>query len=448
MMGTQNVNVEALMRKAAAAAAVFGELDQAHTDRIVRAVFEAGYGQRVRLAKMAEEETGIGRWQDKAVLNALATLLVYEDIKDLKTVGVVSQDEARGIVEIAQPLGPILAVVPVTSPTATVLFAILIALKTRNPIIVAAQRGAARCSIEAAKACYEAALQEDAPDDCVQWVMDLAQEDLQKLTTHEGLALVLGGSSGNVPVYIERSADVPFAVAQICLSKLFDNGAACASERALVVESCIAEQVEKELKKRGACFLDEDQVCRLAETVWDRREGALNAGIVGKPAAAVAKLAGISAPADVALLVAPIRGAGAEHPLSASIPAPILAYYVVADFAQAADLCGDLDGRGGSGRAVSLFSNDEAKILKFASLMNAERVVVNSPAAQGALGGLFNALPPALRLGDGVTVRRLLRTQRVARRRVNAQFAALPAEALLDEKLGAREITTLYHRNS
>ncbi|MEI6500079.1 MAG: aldehyde dehydrogenase family protein, partial [Armatimonadota bacterium] len=289
MEQTVATDINELMARASQAAAIFEQLDQAHTDRIVRAVFEAGFNHRLSLARQAAEETGMGNWEDKVIKNVAATLLVYEDIKDEKTVGVISEDREKGIVELAQPLGPIFAIVPVTNPTSTVMFKILIALKSRNPIIIRPHRNAANCSIEAARICYEAALAEDAPEDCIQWVHDLSREETQAIMGHKDLALVLatgggglvkaayssgkpalGVGAGNVPVLIERSASLPFAVDQILLSKTFDNGTICASEQALVVERCISDEVIADLKERKAYFLTPDEVKRVEAVAFDR----------------------------------------------------------------------------------------------------------------------------------------------------------------------------------
>ena len=258
-------DVDLYFERAKAAAAVFSQFSQADTDRVVRAVYEAAFRNRVRLAKLACEETGLGRWQDKVIKNAVASQFVYDDIKDLKTVGAISEDPIRGITEIAQPVGPILAIIPVTNPTSTAIFKILIALKTRNPIILSPSRKAKQCSDAAAQICYEAALEADAPEHCIQWLDECSRELTQAIMSHPSLALILatGGSglvksayssgtptigvgAGNVPVYIERSADVPFAVEQIMISKLFDYGTIFASEQALVVEREMAAAVKAE----------------------------------------------------------------------------------------------------------------------------------------------------------------------------------------------------------
>jgi acetaldehyde dehydrogenase/alcohol dehydrogenase len=471
---TQTVND--VLQRALRAAAVFNQLDQEHTERIVRAVYEAGFNARVRLAKLAYEETKIGKWRDKVIKNVLATQLVYEDIRNEKTVGIISEDRERGIVEIAQPMGPILAVIPVTNPTSTLLFKTLISLKTRNPIIICPPHKAKQCCAEAARICYEAALQEDAPEDCIQWLTSVSREQTQALMSHPQLALILatggtglvrtayssgtptlGVGAGNVPVYIERSADVPFAVEQILLSKTFDNGTVCASEQALVVERCLAEAVREEFERRRGYFLSEEEVGRLEAVAFSRERGLMNPEIVGQPASFIAAKAQLAAPPEVELLIAPLKGVGDKHPLSAEILAPILAFYVVDDFEQAVNLCIDLNYHGGIGHTASIFSNDDEKIKSFALLMNAGRIVVNTPSSQGAVGGLFNTLSPSLTLGcgtggknittDNVTARHLLNIQRIARRRENLRLRQFDQNLYFDESKDAVEIERVFNRN-
>ncbi len=469
-------DVESIMMRATNAAAVFSQLDQAATDRIVRAVYEAAMNHRVRLAKLAHEETGIGIWEHKVVKNVVAAQLVYESIRDEKTVGVIAEDEDRGIIEIAQPLGPIYALIPVTNPTSTVLFKVLIAMKTRNPLIIGPHPKAVRSSTEAARICYEAALRQDAPEDCIQWVPDLTREQTQALMGHPRLALVLatGGSSlvkaayssgtpalgvgpGNVPVFIERTADVPFAVQEIMTSKTFDNGTVCASEQAIVIEKPMLGQVTDALQAQGGYFLDDEQIRRVEPVAYDRQKRVMNAEIVGRSADTIARMAGISVPAGTRLLVARQDGVGPEYPLSSEILAPIIAFYTADDFESAVNRCIDLNFYGGMGHTVSMFSNDEARIREFSMLMNAGRIVVNTPSSQGGVGGIYNTLRPSFTLGcgtggrnittDNITARHLLNTQRICHRRPNERFARLGEGACLDESLDAAAIERLYHRN-
>lgn len=478
-MGTESVvdRVNLFLGNARLASAVFAELDQEHTDRIVRAVYKAGFENRVKLAKMACEETGLGVWEHKVIKNVVATQLVYEDIKNLKTVGVISEDEREGIVEIAQPLGPILAITPMTNPTSTVLFKILLALKTRNPIIVSPHRRALECSIEAARICYDAAMSEDAPEYCIQWITESSREQTHGLMSHPDMALILatgGGSlvnaayssgtpaigvgAGNVPVCVERSADIPFAVSQIIYSKTFDNGTICASEQAVVVEKSIAQQLKDEFIKQGAYFATDEECKILEPVVFNLERHLMNADIVGQSAQTIAKKGGVSVPEGTVMLIAERDAVGKHDPLSSEILAPVLAMYVVDDFRCAINKCIDLNYHGGIGHTASIYSNNENMIRQFASQMNAGRIVVNTPSSQGAVGGIFNTLHPSMTLGcgsggknittDNVTASHLLNIQRVARRRLNNQFLQVDVNKYLDESVSVDELEKEYHKNS
>lgn len=465
-----------LLGQALVAAAVFTQLDQAQTDAIVRAVYEAGFNERIRLAQMAAEETGLGVWQDKVIKNVVATQFIYEDMAHLRTVGVISEDREAGIVEIAQPMGPILAIIPITNPTSTVLFKILIALKTRNPIIICPSKKAVRCCVQTARLCYEAALAAGAPEDCIQWIDEVSRERTQAVMRHPRLALILatGGSglvheayssgtpaigvgAGNVPVYLEASADIAFAVEQILISKTFDNGTICASEQALVVEEAIAAELEGEMQRRQVALLTAEQTALLEAIVYDAAKRSMNPDVVGQPATRIAAMAGFTVPPDTRLLLARVHDVGPQCPLSAEILAPILAYYVVRDYDAAVNLCIDLNYHGGIGHTVSIYSNDEAKIKRFALTMNAGRILVNTPSSQGAVGGLFNRLHPSFTLGCGtggknittenITARNLLNIQRITRRRLNERFARFDKACYLDPALDVQAIEAAYYRN-
>lgn len=468
--------VEDTLVKACEAAAVFTQFDQERVDRVVRAVYEAGLSSRVKLAKMASEETGLGKWEDKVAKNLLATLYVYQDIKDMKTVGVISDNPITGITEIAQPLGPILAVIPVTNPTSTTLFKILIALKTRNPIIISAHHRAANCCRETARLCYEAALSMDAPENCIQFFDRGSREDTRALMSDKRLALILatGGESvvkaayssgtpalgvgaGNVPVFIEKTADVPFAVKQIITSKTFDNGTVCASEQAIVVEKEIAEQVRKEFTNNKAYFLDLDEIKLLERVAFDKEKRVMNADIIGQSVSKIAQMAGLGkVPPDTTVLIAELPGVGEEYVLSAEILAPILAYYEADTFDKAVGLCIDLNYFGGIGHTASIFSNDQKAVSEFSLLMNAGRILVNMPSSHGAVGGMFNTLPTSFTLGcgtggrnittDNVSARHLLNIQRICKRRINERMGRV-TEIMLDDKYDAKAVENVYNKN-
>jgi len=470
------MEINDIMQQAVLAAADYSQYNQSSTDAIVKAVFEASFKQRVYLAKLAQEETGIGKWEDKVMKNVLASQFVYEDIKDEKTVGIIRDDKETGIVEIAQPMGPILAIIPVTNPTSTTIFKILIALKSRNPIIICPSKKAIKSCSETAEICYNAALAAGAPEGCIQWLTTVTREQTAELMSHNSLSMILatGGSglvksayssgtpsigvgAGNVPVFIEASADIPFAVEQIMISKTFDNGTVCASEQAVVVEKAISDAVKTEFERQGAKILDAEETKRLSEVAVDPKSGMMNPAIVGKSAKYIADLANIPAENETRLLIAPLSGIGNDYPLSGEVLAPVLGIYEVPDLESALRTCIKLNYFGGVGHSASIFSNSEEKIQYFAMHMNAGRIVVNTPSSQGAVGGFFNKLSPSLTLGcgtggknittDNVTARHLLNIQRIARRRVNERFSKFDKALYLNPELGAEEILTKYNMN-
>lgn len=432
------------MANAMQAAQAFEAFNQKQTDDIVRAAYEAGFNSRITLAKMAFEETGIGKWEDKVIKNVIATRYVYRDIHSLQTVGILKEDTDNGIVEIARPIGPIFAVTPITNPTSTVLFKILMALKTRNPIIIYPHGAAKNCSVKAARICYEAALAAGAPENCIQWVKRASREEVIALMGHRRIALILATGSvslvraayssgnpaigvgpGNVPVYIGKSANISQAVDQILLSKTFDNGTICASEQAVIVSKFNAGQVKDEFLRRKAWFLTAEEIGKVEAVAFNIPLRVMNVEVIGQSAFKIAKMAGIAVPEDTSVLIAPLGDkVGLEAPLSLEILAPILAWYEVENFLGGIEMCRKINRHGGLGHTVSIFSNDDEKIRYFAQEMNAGRVLVNTPASQGALGGGHNALKPSLTLAcgaggknittDNITARHLMNVQRIA----------------------------------
>ncbi len=476
MWGESSDLVNDTLCNAVVSAGIFSQLNQEQTDKIVTAVYEAGLSNRVKLAKMAAEETGMGNWKDKTLKNAVATQYVYESIKNQKTAGIISENFESGISEIAQPIGPILAIIPCTNPTSTVMFKILIALKTRNPIIISAHHRALESCRETVRICYEAALGADAPEDCIIFFERGSREDTKNLMCDKRLALILatggegvvkaayssgtpalGVGAGNVPVYVEGSADVPFAAEQILISKTFDNGTICASEQSIVVEQQLSEQLKQELIARGAYFLSGEEIAAIEKVAYDKEKQTMAADIVGQSAKRAAEMAGLNIPDGVRLLVAPQKHVGYDYPLSCEILAPIIAYYTVSGFDEAVKHCIDLNFHGGIGHTVSIYSNDEEKIKAFGMTMNAGRVLVNTPSSQGAVGGMFNTLTPSLTLGcgtggknitmDNVSARHLLNIQRLARRRVNERMANFDSSLYFDENIDAKEIAKRFNIN-
>jgi acetaldehyde dehydrogenase / alcohol dehydrogenase len=478
-----------LLTKAKQAAAIFSQLDQEQTDKIVKVVYEACMKNRVKLAKIAVKETGIGKWEDKVIKNVVGSLLVHEDIKNLKTVGVISDDIESGIMEVAQPIGPILAIIPVTNPTSTVMFKILTALKTRNPIIISPARKAVECSVETAMICYEAALAADAPEDCIQWTYDKSTDfskidnhaETREIMEHKDLALIVatggggivkaaytsgtpafGVGSGNVPVLIDKTADIPFAVEQITMSKTFDYGTICASEQAIVVEERISSQVMEEFKKQGGYFLSPDEI-KAVEKIAVNEKGAMSVNVVGASAETIARLAGIHVPKDTRLLLAQLDSVGNDAPLSSEILCPILAYYVAVDLEAAFNICVDLNFHGGMGHSAAIYSNKENNIQKYAKIINAGRIIVNTPSSQGGVGGIYNKLHTSLTLGcgtsgknittDNITARHMINVQRVARRRVNERLENFNktqkkgTNLFYDESIAIDDLLKVYNNN-
>lgn len=447
---TKDPFVEEVVQRALNAAHAFGKLDQEQTDRIVYAVYRDAFNNRWNLAEMAYEETGIGNLHDKVIKNIIATRFVYRDIRNQRTVGVISEDPENMITEIARPMGPIFAVTPITNPTSTALFKILIAMKSRNPIIIFPHGAARKSTIEAARICYEAAVNAGAPADCIQWIPKATRDQVLAFMSHRRVALVLATGSvslvraayhsgnpaigvgpGNVPVYIGKSADVPFAISQILLSKLFDNGTICASEQAVVVSKFNARLVRDEFRRTGAYFLSEEEIEKVGRFAINTAQHSMNPEVIGKPAHVIAEMAGIRVPEGTNLLIAEMEKhhVGVKWPLSLEILAPILAFYEVDNFDEGIAMCRRINEQGGLGHTVSIFSNDDAKIRYFAHELNAGRIVVNTPSSQGALGGLYNGLTPSMTLAcgsggknfttDNISVKHLLNIQRIAYRKIN-----------------------------
>lgn len=465
-----------MLEKAQIAAAVFQQLNQKETDKITASICKAGFNARIKLAKLAATETGIGIWQHKVYKNVLATQKVWHSIKSMRTVGIISDNYQTGISEIAQPLGPVFAIIPVTNPTSTVLYKTMICMKSRNPVIFSVHRNATECARETVRICYEAALKAGAPEDCIQMVPAHSRELTHALMTDHRIALILatGGTGlvkaayssgnpaigvgpGNVPVFIDKSADIPFAVENILTSKTFDNGTVCASEQAVVVEKLIAPEVIREFKNQGAYFLDKDEIKKVEIIAIEPDSGNMSPGVVGKSVDQIAKMAGITVPDGTRLLIAPLDGIGKDHPLSGEVLAPILGFFTVDNYDEVIKTCIDLNYLGGIGHTASIYANDENRIREFAMVMNAGRIIVNTPSSQGAVGGFFNTLTPALTLGCGtggknittenITASHLINVQRIARRRPNYAWVRFDMENYLDEKFDFVKLEKEYYKN-
>ena len=378
---TPGLNIDEVMDNAQTAFLAYQSYTQEEVDTVVASVYRAAFNARVRLAEMAHEETRLGVVADKVLKNIIATRYVYEDIRTLKTVGVISENPESGITEIAQPIGPIFCVTPITNPTSTVLFKILIALKTRNPVIIRPHGAAKKCSIEAARICYEAAVEAGAPVHCIQWIKRSSENETIAFMAHRKTALILATGSvslvraayssgnpaigigpGNVPVYIGRTADFPFAVEQIMRSKTFDNGTICASEQAVVCTSDYAETVRALFRAHGAYFMTRDEIAKVSAIGINHAQRVMNPAVIGQPASRIAQMAGINIPEGTRVLMAELDEVGLQAPLSLEILAPILAFYTSPDFDSSIEICRKINRYGGLGHTASIYSTNEERI--------------------------------------------------------------------------------------
>lgn len=454
--------IQTLIDKANKAHAAFMSMDQEQIDRIVQAMALAGLDKHMMLAKMAVEETGRGVYEDKITKNIFATEYINHSIKYDKTVGVIEDNEFDSFQKIAEPVGIIMGITPVTNPTSTTMFKALISIKTRNPIIFGFHPSAQNCSREAAKILLEAAVKHGAPADCIQWIDDPSMDRTNALMNHPDVALILatGGSGmvraayscgkpalgvgpGNVPCFIEKSADINQAVTDLILSKSFDNGMICASEQAVIIEEAIFDQVKKKMIASGCYFVNKEELAKLTPGVINVDKCAVNPAIVGQSAVKIAELCGIDVPAGTKILVAEIEGVGTKYPLSAEKLSPVLACYKVKNAAEGIERAAEVVAFGGMGHSSVIHSNNEDVITKFADRLQTGRILVNSPSTHGAIGDIYNTNIPSLTLGCGsygrnstssnVSAVNLINVKRVARRTVNMQWFKVPNKVYFEK---------------
>ncbi len=447
--------LERLVSRARTAAAVFTQYTQEEVDRIVKPMVVAGMEQAQHLARLAVEETRFGVMEDKALKNMVATEFVYNYIRDKRTVGVIREYPERGLSEVAEPMGVILSLIPITNPTATVLFKCIMAIKTRNALVIGPHPGAAHCSIEAARLMYETAVKHGAPEGVFSWLESPTVADNTYLMHHKDVALVdatggrgvvraayssgkpaLGVGPGNTPVYLEKTADTDMAVVDIITSKTFDNGTICASEQTVVIDDEIYERVLAKFAEMGAHICTEREAARLTLALIDPASGYPRAMAVGQKAATIAAAAGLSVRADTKLLIAAIQGAGREHPLSAEKLFPLLTVYRAKSTADALRMCVDVNHFGGLGHTAVIFSRDDDIVRQFSTAVNTGRIIVNSPGSIGAIGGVYNDMVPTLSFGcgtaggnsttDNVNVYHYLNIKRVARRMQSPMWFRVP----------------------
>ncbi|WP_145035500.1 bifunctional acetaldehyde-CoA/alcohol dehydrogenase [Paenibacillus sp. Y412MC10] len=447
--------IQGLIDKANRAKEKFMKLDQEQVDGIVQAMAMAGLEKHMQLAKMAVEETGRGVYEDKIIKNLFATEYIHNSIKYDKTVGIIEDNAYDSFQKIAEPIGIIMGITPVTNPTSTTIFKALISIKTRNPIIFGFHPSAQACSREAALILRDAAVKQGAPADCIQWIEAPSMDKTNTLMNHPDVACILatGGSAmvkaayscgkpalgvgpGNVPCFIEKSADLDQAVNDLILSKTFDNGMICASEQAVIIEEPIYHNVKKKMIASGCYFVNKEELAKLTAYAMVADKCAVNPTIVGQPAAKIAEACGFEVPESTKILVAELEGVGPAYPLSAEKLSPVLACYKVKDAEEGITRAEEMVAFGGMGHSSVIHSHNEDVILKFSDRMKTCRILVNQPSSQGGIGDIYNTNLPSLTLGCGsygrnstssnVTAVNLINVKRVNRRTVNMQWFKVP----------------------
>ncbi len=440
----------------------FSSFDQETIDEIVKQMALAGLDQHMQLAKLAVNETGRGVYEDKIIKNMFATEYIYHNIKYDKTVGIINENMNEGIIEIAEPVGVIAGVTPVTNPTSTTMFKALIAIKTRNPIIFAFHPSAQKCSSEAARILRDAAILAGAPEHCIQWVEKPSLEATRLLMNHPNISLILatGGAGmvksayssgkpalgvgpGNVPCYIEKSANIGRSVNDLVLSKTFDNGMICASEQAVIIDKEIYQEVKKELIAHRCYFLSDEEKRKVEKIVINEHSCAVNADIVGMPAVKIAAMAGVKVPDETKILIAELEGVGSAFPLSREKLSPVLACYKANSLEDGLKIAEEMLEFGGLGHSAVLHSTNEEVMRVFGKRMKAGRIIVNAPSSQGAIGDIYNAYLPSLTLGCGtfggnsvstnVGAIHLINIKKMAMRNVNMQWFKVPPKIYFEK---------------
>lgn len=438
----------------------FATYTQEQVDAIFKAAAIAANKARIPLAKMAVAETGMGIVEDKVIKNNYAAEHIYNAYRRTKTCGVIEEDKAYGTKKIAEPIGVIAAVIPTTNPTSTAIFKTLLALKTRNAIIISPHPRAKASTAAAAKIVLDAAVEAGAPEGIINWI-DVPSLDMTSLLMKEAdIILATGGpgmvkaayssgkpalgvGAGNTPAIIDDTADIVLAVSSIIHSKTFDNGMICASEQSVIVLDGIYDAVKAEFAARGCFFLSPEETEKVRKTIIIN--GALNAKIVGQSAAKIAELAGVKVPAGTKILIGEVESVELSEEFAHEKLSPVLAMYRAKDIGDAFDKAEHLIADGGYGHTSSIYLNagtDQAKLNEFAARMKTCRILVNTPSSQGGIGDLYNfKLPPSMTLGCGswggnsvsenVGVKHLLNIKTVAERRENMLWFRTPEKVYI-----------------
>ena len=450
--------VDNLVQRAKIASKKYLELNQEQVNNIVKAMSMAGLENHMKLARMAVEETARGVYEDKITKNMFATEYIYHSIKYEKTVGIINENEEEGYVEIAEPVGIIAGVTPVTNPTSTTMFKSIISAKTRNVIIFGFHPSAQKCSSEAARILRDSAISAGAPEDCILWIEEPSIEATRALMNHPDVNLILatGGTGmvksayscgksalgvgpGNVPCYIDKTAKLKTSVNDVVMSKSFDNGMICASEQAVLVDRDIHDEFEELMKQAGSYFVNHEEREKLSNYMFEYIDGTgfkIRSHVPGKSAYNIAKEAGFDVPQDTKILVVYEEGIGHDFPFSKEKLSPVLTYYIVENSDDGISKAEKLLEFGGLGHSAVIHSENKENIDKFSETMKAGRIIVNSPSTHGAIGDIYNTNMPSLTLGCGsfggnsttanVSSVNLINVKRVADRRVNMQWFKIP----------------------
>ncbi len=453
--------VDNLVKRSHVALDEMANFTQEQVDKICEAVATAGEQNAYPLAKMAVEETKRGVVEDKTTKNMYASENIWNSLRHEKTVGVIEEDKELGLTKIAEPKGVIAGVTPVTNPTSTVIFKAMLALKTRNTIIFGFHPQAQKCCVETGKIIQAAAVAAGAPKDAILWIEEPSLDATTDLMNNPGVQTILatggpgmvkaayssgkpaiGVGPGNGPSYIEKSANIDRAVYDIVLSKNFDNGMVCASENSVVVDDAIYDKAVEEFKKWGCYFLNKEEIKKFEEHFIDPRRGTVAGPVAGKSAYEIAKLCGVDVPKTTKVIVAEYNGVGRKFPLSAEKLSPVFTLYRAKNHDDAFRICSELLDYGGRGHTAGLHSSDKKIIDEFAMKMDACRILVNSPAALGGIGDLYNNMLPSLTLGTGsygantfshnIGAKDLLNIKTVAMRRDNMQWVKVPSKTYFE----------------
>ena len=464
-LAAAEAEVDALVKKGLKALDEFEKLDQKQVDHIVAKASVAALNKHLVLAKMAVDETHRGLVEDKATKNIFACEHVTNYLAGQKTVGIIREDDVLGIDEIAEPVGVVAGVTPVTNPTSTAIFKSLIALKTRCPIIFGFHPGAQNCSVAAAKIVRDAAIAAGAPENCIQWIEHPSIEATGALMKHDGVATILatggpgmvkaayssgkpalGVGAGNAPAYVDKNVDVVRAANDLILSKHFDYGMICATEQAIIADKDIYDPLVKELKRRKAYFVNAEEKAKLEQymfgcTAYSGQTPKLNSVVPGKSPQYIAKAAGFEVPADATILAAECKEVGENEPLTMEKLAPVQAVLKSDNKEQAFEMCEAML-KHGAGHTAAIHTNDRDLVREYGQRMHACRIIWNSPSSLGGVGDIYNAIAPSLTLGCGyyggnsvsgnVQAVNLINIKRIARRNNNMQWFKIPAKTYFE----------------